>query len=266
VLDLHLHILANVDDGPADRDESEAMLRLAASIGYTQLVATPHLHEKLGSPYQERVADERHWLSSVAEEVGITLGGGFEIRLSPDLGKRLESGEPVTLAGSRTVLVELPFAGWPTFTDQALFDVMTAGFRPLLAHPERYTAALDNPDLIYALHDRGVMMQLTTGSLAGLFGRRSREVAEQFLRDDVVEILASDAHSAGRRFVSVAEGIARAEELVGARRTAQLTDDNPRALLADQQLLTPATDYDRAITEPRWRQSLSRFKHLIPRR
>ena len=141
MLDLHLHILANVDDGPGDRDESEAMLRLASSIGFTHLVATPHLHEPLASPYRERVAEERNWLASVAAEVGITLKDGFEIRLSPDLGRRLESGEPVTLGGSRAVLVELPFAGWPTFTDQALFDVMSAGFRPLLAHPDRYAAA-----------------------------------------------------------------------------------------------------------------------------
>ncbi len=266
MLDLHLHILANVDDGPGDRDESEAMLRLASSIGFTHLVATPHLHEALASPYKDRVAEEQSWLSSIAEEVGITLKNGFEIRLSPDLGKRLESGEPVTLGGSRTVLVELPFAGWPTFTDQALFDVMTSGFRPLLAHPERYAAALDNPDLIYALHDRGVMMQLTTGSLAGLFGKRSREVAEQFLRDGIVEILASDAHSAGRRFVSVAEGIARAKELLGSERTQQLTVDNPRALLTGQPLPAPAIGYERTIGEPKWRQSLTRVKHLIPRR
>jgi protein-tyrosine phosphatase len=266
VLDLHLHILADVDDGPTDRDESEAMLRLAASLGYTELVATPHLKDPLTSPYAERVAEERAWLTSVADDLGITLRPGFEIRLAPDTARQLEAGDPITLAGSRTALVELPFAGWPVFTDQALFDIMTAGFRPLLAHPERYAAALDNPGLIYALYERGVLLQLTTGSLAGLFGKRSREVAEQFLTDGIVDVLASDAHSAGRRFVSVAEGIARAGELVGEERVAQLTGANPAALLADQPLPAPAAATPSTNGGPRWRQSLTRVRHFIPGR
>jgi protein-tyrosine phosphatase len=239
------------------------MLRLAGSLGYTDLVATPHLHDRLAAPYSERVTEERAWLVSVARELGIDLRPGFEIRLSPDTARQLEAGDPITLAGSRTALVELPFAGWPVFTDQALFDIMTAGFRPLLAHPERYAAALDNPRLIYALHERGVLLQLTTGSLAGLFGKRSREVAEQFLCDGIVDVLASDAHSAGRRFVSVAEGIARATDLVGYERVDQLTQANPAALLADQPLPPPAVTRPGTGAESKWRQSLTRVKHLI---
>lgn len=266
MLDLHLHILANVDDGPASRDESAAMVQLAASLGYKRLVATPHLLEPLNADYVDRVIDEREWLTSLAAESGIAMEAGFEVRVSPDIGARLESLEPITLAGSKTVLIELPFVGWPTYTEQALFDVTSAGFRPLLAHPERYAAALENPSLIYTLHERGVLMQLTTGSLAGLFGKRSREVAEQFLRDGIVDVLASDAHSAGRRFVSVGEGLARANELVGSRRVAQLTNDNPEALLADTPLEAPVIEIIEPHSEPAWRNSFTRVKHLIHRR
>jgi protein-tyrosine phosphatase len=266
VLDLHLHILADVDDGPTDREESEAMLHLAASLGFTELVATPHLKEPLESRYARRVDDERAWLTTVADDLGIALRAGFEIRLSPDTARQLEAGDPITLAGSRTALVELPFVGWPVFTDQALFDIMAAGFRPLLAHPERYAAVLENPRLVYALRERGILLQLTTGSLAGLFGRRSREVAEQLLLDGIVDVLASDSHSAGRRFVSVAEGVARAVELVGDERVQQLTEANPAALLTDQPLPSPVIASPSTNGGPKWRQSLTRVRHLIPGR
>ena len=97
-----------------------------------------------------------------------------------------------------TLLVELPFVGWPTFTERVLFDVQAAGYRVLLAHPERYEAVMNDPDVLIPLRERGILMQLTTGSLAGLFGKRSKEVSEQLLREGSIDILASDAHSAGR--------------------------------------------------------------------
>jgi protein-tyrosine phosphatase len=238
MIDLHLHILANVDDGPSNRSDSESMIRLAASLGFTRLITTPHLPQPLDDAYAKRVSQEVAWLRTIADEVGVSLQFGFEIRLAPDVGARLAGGEPIGLAGSRTVLVELQFAYWPEFTDLALADVMAAGFQPLLAHPERYEPAFANPDLIYRLHEQGVLTQVTTGSLVGLFGSRSQHLAERLLVEGVADVLASDAHSPGRRLVSVAEGIARAEELVGPERVRQLTFDNPAALLASQ-LLPP---------------------------
>ena len=266
MFDIHLHILAGIDDGPADREESAAMLKLSASLGYERLVATPHLLEPLTDVYSDRISAELDWSRSAASNAGIELNSGFEVRLTPDLGRRLEQGEPITLAGSRTVLIELPFAGWPAFTDQAIFDVMSAGFRPLLAHPERYGAVMENPTLVHALHERGVLMQVTTGSLAGLFGRRSTDVAERLIRDGVVDVLASDAHSAGRRFVSVTEGLARAAEIVGPDRVRQLTRDNPLALISDQPLPPPSGGCPSDVAEPIWRVPLTRMRQLIPKR
>ena len=233
LIDLHLHILPAVDDGPETGDESLEMLKLAASLGFTHLTATPHLHNRLGIAEKTHIDETFLTVRESAEALGLTLTSGFEVRIDPALPFWLEHGDPITLAGTKTVLVELPFSGWPTYTDQVLFDVMAAGFRPLLAHPERYSAGMQNPDLLLALHDRGVLFQLTAGSIRGLFGKGARVLSELLLREGAVDILASDAHSAGRRFVSVSEGISRATELVGAARVHELTYVNPAALLAD---------------------------------
>jgi protein-tyrosine phosphatase len=233
VLDLHIHLLRNVDDGPVDIETSTQMIDLAAELGYDRLVATPHLLEPLADTYESLASERLGELLQHATTRGIELRRGYEVRLTPDIGRRLDSGEPITLAGSRTVLVELPFSGWPLYTEHALFDMLAAGFVPLLAHPERYEAAVEQPQRILDLHKQGVRMQLTAGSFAGLFGKSAKTLSEQLLRSDAVDVIASDAHSAGRRFASVTEGLAHAERLVGAARVRQLTVDNPRALLSD---------------------------------
>jgi protein-tyrosine phosphatase len=266
VLDLHTHLLHSIDDGPTDLQSSIEMIQLAAELGYTTLVATPHLLEVLDNAYDARVDERMRELEPHGSARGVSFHRGFEVRLTPDIGRRLQAGEPISLAGSRTVLVELPFSGWPIFTEHALFDVLASGFTPLLAHPERYEAAVEQPQRILDLHQRGVMIQVTTGSLAGLFGKRSRSLAEDLLRQGAVDVLASDAHSAGRRFVSVAEGLVRAKQIVGAERVRQLTVDNPTALLADRQLPPSAVTVNGDQPSRDRARSWNLVRNVLPRR
>src|SRR4051794_33266416 len=127
MIDLHLHLLPGVDDGASSLDVSTDMLALAESFGYTKLVATPHLDGQLQSSYEAKV---RHAYALVVDRArtvgsGIDVKYGYEIQLAPDLPSRLANGEQSTLAGSETVLVELPFAGWPNFAEQTLFDLQS---------------------------------------------------------------------------------------------------------------------------------------------
>jgi protein-tyrosine phosphatase len=260
MIDLHLHLLPAVDDGAASLDVSVAMLDLAAQLGFARLIATPHLDGPLVPAYVAKVRAALESVRVAALERGspISIDSGYEIRLSPDLPHRLASGERSTLAESQTVLVELPFAGWPNFTEQTLFSVQTLGFTPLLAHPERYTAVQTDIDRALDLVDRGVLLQVTAGSLAGLFGKPAQRTAEQLLTADAIAVLASDAHSNGRRFVSVADGIRRAVALVGEDRVRQLTHDNPAALLDSRPLPAPAPVA--AGAEGGWRKVFERVR------
>lgn len=265
MIDLHLHLLPSVDDGPQSMGDSLEMLGLASTLGFSTLVATPHLQDRLDDGYQSLVTETYQQLIADADRSGIEILRGFEIRIDPALPGWLEAGDPITLAGTRTVLVELPFAGWPTYTDRVLFDVMAAGYRVLLAHPERYAVAMQQPDLLFDLHDRGVLFQVTTGSLAGLFGNPARDLAERLLRRGMVDVLASDAHSAGRRFVSVSEGLDRARELVGADAVQRLTVTNPHAILNDAEIEPlPMTEIQFAANGGK--SPFARVRQLLPGR
>lgn len=240
MIDLHLHLLPGVDDGPPTLDGSRTILERAAGLGFRTLVATPHLKQPLDVEYHALVSRALELVRPEAEARGIYVTQGFEVLLQPGVPGQLAAGQPLTLGDSSTILVELPFDIWPPYVDQTIFDLQTSGYNVLLAHPERYTPALRKPELVLDLASRGVMLQVTFASLAGVFGRDCQRFADTLLQQDAATVLASDAHSDGRRLTSVAAGIKRARQLVGPDRTTQLVVANPASLLDDLTLPPPA--------------------------
>jgi protein-tyrosine phosphatase len=239
MIDLHLHILPAIDDGAADLAVAASMIMEARKQGYTDLVATPHLVERLSEHYYARVNAAMTSLQPVAAQAGIALHAGFEVILTPDLPRRLERGEPLTLGGSMAILVELPVTVWPTYTEATLFDLQTAGYRPVLAHPERYGTLQRNPEKAMQLAEQGIALQVTTSAIAGLFGKDKQRLVERWLLAGAVSLVASDAHSRGRRMTEVPAALDRIRHLVGADELYRLTTESPRALLNDTPVPLP---------------------------
>jgi protein-tyrosine phosphatase len=239
VIDLHLHILPGVDDGAADLGVAGSMLLEARRQGFTRLVATPHLVERLSEGYFAQVQAALRDLEPLAARAGIELLPGFEVVLTPDLPRRLHWGEPVTLGGSMALLVELPVTVWPTYTEATLFDLQTAGYRPILAHPERYDTLQRDPTRAIRLAEQGIALQVTTGAIAGLFGKSKQRLIEHWMEEGAVSLVASDAHSLGRRMTTVPDALARIERLVGPMELRRLTLDAPHALLNDSTVPLP---------------------------
>jgi len=233
-VDLHLHLLPNVDDGPSRLEECEAMLRFFAQLGVKRLAATPHLHGALGERERQLVERGLEAIAPLALDFGIGVTPGFEVLLTPDVPRRLAAGEPIGYAGTNAVLVELPFEFWPEQSASIVFEIQTEEFQPVLAHPERYVAAQQDPGKVLELGERGVIMQVTYASLAGVNGRSARSLGEQIIRDCPRVILATDAHGNGARLRAFESGLARATEIVGPVKAAQLAASNPASILANQ--------------------------------
>lgn len=233
-VDLHLHLLPNVDDGPTSVDESEAMLRYFAQLGVRRLAATPHLHGALDDRERKVVERGLEAVAPLAANFGISVTPGFEVLLTPDVPQRLADGEPIGYAGTNAVLVELPFEFWPEQSASLIFDIQTVEFQPVLAHPERYIAAQHDPKRVLELGERGVVMQVTYASLAGVNGRSARTLAETIVRECPRVILATDAHGSGTRLRSFDAGLAYATEIVGPVRAEQMAAANPLSILTNQ--------------------------------
>lgn len=211
MIDLHLHVLPDVDDGASSENVSRTMLEILARMGFQRVVATPHLMQPLTREYHLETTTALELIRPIATQLGITLELGYEHMLSPDITERLKRHEPSTLAGSSAVLVELPFIGWPQHTASTLFDLRTAGYRPVLAHPERYVEVHKNLELALAVGEQGSVLQVTSGALAGLYGktveRSARKIVEIGLERGIAMVLSTDAHSDGQRLVKVPDGI-----------------------------------------------------------
>lgn len=240
MIDLHLHLLPGIDDGSQTMDETRAMLKSYASMGFTRLVATPHLMEPLTPEYYREALLLLVQVRRVAAEFGIQVDLGFEHLLDLETAARLKRGEPSTLADTRAVLVELPFVGWPQHTSTALFNLRSEGYRPVLAHPERYIDAQKDPDLVLDAALQGAVIQLTTGSLAGLYGKEPARLAHSLLRDAIDRgfpvLFATDAHSNGSRLTTVPNGLEWVERNIpmGGLVNEWATMAVPAAILADE--------------------------------
>lgn len=179
----------------------------------------------------------------MAAEYAIQLDQGYEPLLTPGLADRLEAGERSTFAGSRAVLVELPFGGWPQHAESSLFSLRVAGYMPVLAHPERYVDVQKDPELALAVAGRGVVLQLTAASFVGVYGKGAQRSVRRLLNEGLARgvplLLATDADSDGHRLTAVPAGLEWIRRHPGSSAAAgwsvvrRMTEAVPAALLAN---------------------------------
>lgn len=242
MLDLHCHILPGVDDGAPDMAASVAMARTAAADGTSVMVATPHVsfeYELDPMDVGRRVGELNLTLAREAIPVAVLPGG--EIALS-----RLTALEPpelrmLSLGAGPYLLVEAPYAGAAPFLEDVLFDLDARGFRTILAHPERCAMFETDRDRLARLVERGVLVSVTAGSMAGQFGRRVRDFTVHLFRAGLVHNVSSDAHDDEVRRAEIRWGFGRLEaELPGlAEQAGWYTEVAPEAIVAGAQLPAP---------------------------
>jgi protein-tyrosine phosphatase len=201
VIDIHCHILPGLDDGAADLGTSLEMARMAIGDGIATVACTPHIFPGVYDNTAESIEAAVSALEERLAEEGIALAlvTGADIHLAPDLVDRLQNGDVPPLNESRYFLFEPPHDILPPRLDSFLFGAMAAGYRPILTHPERLAWIEQHYPLIQALAGSGVVMQLTAGSLTGLFRRRARYWSERMIDEGIAQVIASDAHGTDTR-------------------------------------------------------------------
>lgn len=233
MIDLHSHILPGIDDGAADLTLSLEMARIAASQGVVVQACTPHIfpgvYNNTGPQIRAAVADLQREIDAAG--IDLTLVTGADAHMVPDMVSGLRSSAILSLADTRYVLVEPPHHVAPPRIDAFFFDLLAAGYVPVLTHPERLRWIEAHYETFVRLFKAGVWMQITSGSLTGAFGSRPRYWAERMLDEGLVHILASDAHGVRRRGPDLAAGRAAAEKWVGAEEAEQLVYLRPYAIL-----------------------------------
>lgn len=203
MIDIHCHILPDFDDGAYSLSEALTMARMAAASGVSAIVTTPHFPGIPESLERLETLNERFdaLRRAVREEgIPITLHRGAEILCLAETAQLAREKKLPTIGDTNYLLTEFHFNESGEFMTRMLRSLLGAGYRPVVAHPERYGAVQADPELAaYWFGELECVLQMNKGSLLGAFGNRVEQTAHLMLRQGLAHIIASDAHSSQRR-------------------------------------------------------------------
>jgi protein-tyrosine phosphatase len=239
LIDLHAHILPGIDDGPQSLEDSLEMARLAVADGITTLVATPHLFrrksvdlEALNTPDAIHQAVERFNQQLSEEDIDLTVLPGCEVPLFPDIIKFIDKGRILTLNdGQRYVCLEMPDTVIPPATEDIIFQLSSRGLTPIITHPERNPVFYDMPDKFRRLISLGCLAQITARSLTRGFGWGVARFTKKLVREGLVTIMATDAHSVAHRPPVMSLALKKLRKIVGENRAWDMVATIPERII-----------------------------------
>ena len=204
MFDLHTHLLHGIDDGADTLSDSLSLARAAVADGIRACAMTPHIHPGRYDNVKARIHTHVDAFRLALHDAGIPLQifAGAEVRLGIESLEQILRGEVPflgTVNGWHIMLLELPHDQVPVGSLQFVNKLVSMNIRPLIAHPERNKGIMANPSKVLPFVDAGCWLQLTGGSITGDFGETARKVAFKLLDDDLVHLVASDAHNLSSR-------------------------------------------------------------------
>lgn len=232
-VDIHSHILPNLDDGPRTLEGTLDLAGEALANGISDIIATPHLNRDLFpfSSSASRQACNELEEALTAANMPLNLHLGAEVKIHPRIVDEFKAGKVPLLAASRYLLLELPFDMIPPYAREIVFQMRLAGVTPIIAHPERNASIQANPSKLGAFIDLGCLAQINSTSLTGRLGEASQSTAVSMLTQDWAHIIGSDSHFAGDRGPNFKEAITVAAKYVGLEEAQTLVRENPKRLL-----------------------------------
>lgn len=197
-VDIHSHLIHNIDDGSQSIDQSIEMLRELAKLGFQKVITTPHIHPRYPNTPQI-IMDGFEKLQAAASglDFEIEMEVAAEYYVDEGFMNKVKEGSTILSFGDRYVLVESSFINKPVFFESVLFDLQAKGYRPVLAHPERYQFLDGSTEWLEELKSMGVMLQVTLGSIGGYYGVIPKKLGGQLLKREMVDFLGSDLHRYG---------------------------------------------------------------------
>jgi protein-tyrosine phosphatase len=207
MIDIHSHILPELDDGAQNLDQAIEMAKAAVHEGIHTVIATPH---HANGRFLNEAADVRNAVRAFNDElqerrIPLKVLSGQEIRIYNSLLDDIRNKSLMPLHDSKYILIEFPSAYIPQSFDELLHELQVIGLITIIAHPERNQEIVDDPDKLYKLVEKGALSQVTSHSLTGRFGRRIQKVSMELCRRNLAHVIASDSHNVTQRPFALVE-------------------------------------------------------------
>ena len=256
MIDIHAHILPELDDGAKTLEESIQMCRISYHDGIRTIVVTPHILPGIYKNDRSTILSKLQQLNNALMKFGVQssefvvknsdsmtqrlndpmtgfkLLPGADVHFLSDILQRYEKGEIVTVNDQgRYLMVEFAFQGIPYQAEEVLFQLLTKGIIPIISHPERNMEIGQRPKRYYEMIRMGCLGQVTAMSLTGEFGSGVRRIAEKLLTNRLIHIIASDAHSTDGRPPILSAAVKAAEKIVGKEEAQRMVTEYPQAVI-----------------------------------
>lgn len=210
MVDLHSHIIWDIDDGAKSKDMTLNMLKIAEANGTRKIVATPHFYRGVWEVHSHEVEKRIEDVKTLAKEnnIDIEIYSGQEVYYSENILEYYNEGLISTINNSRYMLIEFPMKEFNmSEAVDNIYELQLKGIVPVMAHPERYRQFIKNPILINKFIKEGFLFQLNAGSLVNHFGKEVRKTAEIFLKNNLYSFIGSDGHRDEKRDTNLKAGM-----------------------------------------------------------
>lgn len=231
MIDIHSHILPELDDGPQSIEESLLLAKDLEKIGFKTVFATPHVYPGVFNNTRESILESLSIFRDMLAEqnIGIDVRPGAENFIAPDI----DPDQALTFNDDKKfILLELPFYDFPNYIEQVTFSLLSRGITPIISHPERNIRIQEETLLAKRLVERGVRLQVNITSFAGRYGGYVYDTANFLLNKGLVHYLATDCHGNDSDLIN--KGMEKLKSLIGSERLEKLLSENVREIMLDE--------------------------------
>ena len=236
MIDMHTHLLPEIDDGSQSIQDTFDMLDEAYKAGFTEIITTSHYMEK---EYEVNRVQRQMLIDAIQSKIdeksmSLRLHNGAEIYIMPNLVSFVDNGTVPTLAESRYVLFELPLNSNVIYTDTVIAKLVQNRYVPIIAHPERYEMVKQNPKVALKWTEEGALLQANYASIIGLYGDKSKKALKSLLQMNLISFLGTDCHRPGSIYSKMNEIKATYKKIIGEEKFEILSTINPRKIINDE--------------------------------
>ena len=250
MIDIHCHIVPNIDDGAKNLEDALEMAKIAYSEGIRKIVNTSHYHPNFeyinGKELFEHVREFNDILKSNNIDIEVLLGN--ELYYSDDIIEIIEQKEFYTLNNSKYLLIEFPPLRFPKNIVDIVYEIKLRGYIPILAHVERYKEVQENVNIIYDCINEGALIQVNSSSIIGKNGNEIERVSKILLENNMIHFVATDAHSSTRRRPIINETYDYIARKYGDEKAEMLFIKNPNEVIEDKEI---TIEYPRKYEKPK---------------
>lgn len=238
MIDFHSHIIPEIDDGSRSIEETMLLIKEAEKAGFTKIISTSHYVE---NQYEFEEASRTKFLEVIkmgSNNLGVNMEFylGSEIYASYDIVELLKEHKASTINNTNYILFELPMRDELPNLKNIIYNLLGNGYRPIIAHPERYQYVKDNPNWLIEYIELGVMFQSNYASLIGLYGKEAQRTVKQLIKSNMIHFLGSDVHRANTIYTKMPEIMKELEKIINEEKIEKLTTTNAQLVLENKEI------------------------------